>query len=88
MDDLDATRCRALWSSVLLLALSDAAGKPGTLDHGRADCWLRYGEAMLMVAALAGVDGTEVRRRYVAGSIRIPTTPRRAQSGMSGRKAA
>ncbi|PZO64244.1 MAG: hypothetical protein DI498_11455 [Paracoccus denitrificans] len=78
-DHLDGTACRALWVSVLERQLQDAFGRHGLIGMAGdtaqrlADRWLRSGPDMLEVAALCGLDGHEVRRRYIAGLINLPT---------------
>lgn len=74
---MDARACRGLWLVILASALDDlkAQGKTPEAHHRRrqADAWFRSGQDMLMVAALAGLDGRLIRQRYLAS--RISSTP-------------
>lgn len=70
---IDASACRALWVEVFATALRDAL-TPGhdaaaETAQRQADVWFRSGRDMLMVAALAGLDGRLIRQRYLAGKI-------------------
>lgn len=68
-DHMDARACCALWRAVLSTMLIDLQG-PGPAQRAAA-AWFDRGPDMLMVAALAGLDGHLIRERHRAGKLGV-----------------
>lgn len=70
-DHMCPRACRALWIAVIETALGDLGSSDPVLRH-RAGAWFASGPDMLRVAALAGLDGSVIRQRYLRGQIIPP----------------
>lgn len=89
LDHIDPRTCRALWRAVLSTMLLDLQGKPGPAQRAAA-AWFDRGPDMLMVAALAGLDGHLIRERHRAGKLGLldPYARSGRRSGRPSKRAA
>lgn len=68
---------RTLWQTVLILGVKEALEGQRkdfdkTIDHRRADAWIRDGrQDFRLVCALAGFDPEFVRDHYISGRISL-----------------